>query len=376
MRVINEGIVYEGQKGTNQQSCAFPGVCILSNGRWVSSFRAAPVKESVTEQKVLITWSDNDGKSWCEPISPFSPFYINGKKGVFRSAMLASLGSTNVLAALCWVDCSNPALPFFNEETEGLLDTRIFFSRSVDCGETWSEPEMMDTAPFNVPTPITGPVLFLPGGKMACQFELNKHYYDINIWRHSSVMMYSWDGGKTWTEHCVVSNDPDNRIYYWDQRPAVLRDGIIIDLFWTFDRVTAKYLNIHARKSSDNGCTWSDIWDTGVPGQPAPIVSLPDGKIAMVYVDRSSEPVIKVRTSNDGGKVWAQDTESIIYESCTSAQTSNKSTMQDAWSEMGKFSVGLPATALLPGDDIIVVYYAGQHTDFTDIRWAKVRNEP
>ena len=47
--------------------------------------------------------------------------------------------------------------------------------------------------------------------------------------------------------------------------------------------------------------------------------------------------------------------------------------MADAWTEMGKFSVGLPATAALPDGDVLVVYYAGRETDRTDIEWARLR---
>jgi len=55
------------------------------------------------------------------------------------------------------------------------------------------------------------------------------------------------------------------------------------------------------------------------------------------------------------------------------SQTRTKRAMPDAWSEMGAFSMGLPATAPLPGGDILIVYYAGPRTDLTDIRWARLR---
>ncbi|NIA06089.1 MAG: hypothetical protein GWP14_00370 [Actinobacteria bacterium] len=276
------------------------------------------------------------------------------------------------MASILWVDHSDPAIPFFNEETQGLLDCRIFFSSSHDGGETWSEPIIMDTSPFNVPTPITGPTLLLSDGRLACQFELNKPYYDTSIWRHSSVMMFSADGGITWPEYAVTSNDPENRIFYWDQRLGVLADGSILDMFWTYDNRAGQYLNIHAKRSTDNGHSWSDTWDTGVPGQPAQPVSTPDAGIAMVYVDRTDQPVIKVRKSSDRGSTWPEETEAVIHKPSLVSQTRKKGAMQDAWEEMGKFSIGLPTTALLPNGNVIVVFYAGPETDRTDIHWACV----
>lgn len=372
MKVIDGGIVVASRSQTDRQSCAFPNICVLPGGRWICGFRAAPTKAATTGQHALITWSDDQGRTWSEPIAPFVPPKVEGKPGLFRAAYLTAMGCDSVLAALCWVDHSDPSLPFFNDQTEGLLDTRIFLARSEDAGATWSEPRIVDTSPFNIPTAITGPVLRLADGRLACQFELNKHYYDTSVWRHSSVMIFSDDDAQTWGQHVITSNDPKNRIFYWDQRPSVLSDGILLDLFWTYDNQTAKYLNIHARQSLDNGRTFSEIWDTHVPSQPGPPVSTPDGEIAMVYVDRTGEPIVKVRKSADGGITWPEETEIILYQATSKSQTWRKQSMQDAWAEMGQFSVGLPATATVGNGDILVVYYAGCETDRTDIRWDRI----
>ena len=369
--VISEGLVFMGQEGTNHQSCAFPGICVLPGGRWLCAFRAAPMKAPQEGQHVLVTWSDDEGKTWSDPVSPFTPSEIDGKAGLFRAAHFTSLGGQKLLSVLCWVDNSQPGLPFFNEETEGLLDTRIFLSRSDDGGASWSEPQLVDTSPFNVPTPITGPILRFPDGELALQFELNKHYYELSEWHHASVIMFSRDGGKTWPRHTLASSDPENKVFYWDQRPSVV-NGEILDVFWTFDNEKAVYRNIHARKTVDRGITWSEMWDTGIPGQPAPPVLLPDGRVAMAYVDRTDAPVIKLRVSDDGGMTWVDSDELNISHSDTGNQTENKNSMQDTWSEMEKFSIGLPATALLPGGDVLVVYYEGPKTDLTGIRWTRI----
>jgi hypothetical protein len=373
MKVIDQGLVFAGEKRTNRQSCAFSGICALPGSRWVCTFRAAPFKIPMKGQHVLLTWSDDEGRTWSKPIAPFEPEPIDGRPGLFRYAHPTVLGKDHILMTLFWVDHSDPSLPLFNEKTNGLLDTRIFFSHSRDKGTIWSRPELMDTSPFNVPTPITGPALSLQNGDLACQFELNNHYYDTSVWRHSSVLMFSKDGGKSWPEYTIASNDPENRMYYWDQRPGILKDGRILNVFWTYDNKEAVYLNIHARESFDNGRTWSEMWDTGVPGQPAPPVSLPDGRVGMVYVDRTSSPIIKMRTSSDNGRTWEKKSETVIYKPELRSQTEEKTSMQDTLDEMYKYSVGLPYTALLQDGSLLVVYYAGPEADFTDIHWARLR---
>ena len=371
MQIAVRGVVFAGQEKTDSQSCAFPSICVMPGGRWLCAFRAAPMKTPMEGQHVLLAWSDDEGKTWTAPMTPFTPPDIDGKAGLFHGAYLTPTGGNRLLAVIRWVDHSTPGLPFFNEETEGLLDTRIFLSWSDDKGETWSEPQLVDTSPYNVPTSVTGPALLFPDGELALQFELNKHYDDLAEWRHASVLMFSRDGGVAWPRHTLASSDPENKVFYWDQRPSLV-NGAILDVFWTFDRENSAYRNIHARESTDRGLTWSELWDTGVPGQPAPPLLLPDGRIVLCYVDRTGAPVIKARVSMDGGKTWPDRDELTVFSSGSGSQTDKKATMQDAWKEMGKFSIGLPATALLPDGDFIVVYYAGPETDVTGIHWARV----
>jgi len=152
LKIIARGTAIRGRDGTSRQSCEFPGICVLPGGRWLCSCRAAPT----TGQHPILARSDDEGKTW-----------------------------------------SDPSLPFFNDKTEGLFDTRIFSHTSEDDGETWFAPELIDTTPFNVPTPVTGPVLVLSENRWACQFELNKHYDDASQWEHSSVMMFSGNHGRS-----------------------------------------------------------------------------------------------------------------------------------------------------------------------------------
>jgi len=373
MKIIGQGIVFKSKSESDNQSCCFPDISVLPSGRWFCACRAAPTKKGTAGQHVIVSWSDDQGRSWSKMIAPFKPPSADGKAGLFRGLYTTSLGGRQVLGALCWVDHSDPALEFFNEKTEGLLDTRIFITLSRDAGKTWSEPRLADTYPIRKPLPLTGPILLTSDKRWACQFEVNKHYHDTRPWRHSSMLMFSSDRGQTWNEFVVVTNDPANRFFYWDQRLAFIGEKRMLGLFWTYDNRKAVYLNIHARESLDDGRRWSAIWDTGVPGQPAAPVRLKDDRIAMVYVDRTSVPAIKARISSDNGRTWPERTEKILFRPPAINQTRNKKSMRDAWSEMGKFSTGLPVTARLPNDDFVVVFYTGPVPDKTDIRWIHVR---
>lgn len=372
LKIVSRGVVFQSIRGTDRQSCAFPDMAVMPDGRWLCSFRAAPTKAGTAGQHPVVVWSDDEGRTWFAPTAPFRPPSVDDRPGLFRKAAMTAVGGHRLLAILSWVDHSDPSLPFFNTETEGLLDTRLFLAESGDAGQTWTQPVLLNTSPFDVPTPLTGPILRMANGHLACQFELNKHYGDSSEWRHAPMLMFSEDGGRTWGEPVVVAQDPTNRVFYWDQRPSVLPDGQVLNVFWTYDVGAAAYRNITACRSSDHGRTWSGLWDTGVPGQPAPPVPLGDGIAAMVYVERSGSPRIVLRASRDGGLTWPRDTEIALFEAQGASQSEKKRTMQDAWAEMGAFSIGLPSTARCPNGDVLVAYYAGSHTDRTDIHWVRV----
>ncbi len=372
--IVDHGVVFNTQLGTEYSSNAYASICTLPDGRWLCSWRAARTKNATISQHALLSWSDDEGRTWSQPSEPFRVLPSIGQRpGVARVAAVTSLGKRSVLATIYWVDHSEPARPFFNEKTEGLLDSRIFHARSDDGGVTWSEPVLMNTSPFDCPTPITGPTLVLPDGRLACQFELNKHYEDTSPWRHKSVLMFSSDQGRTWPHHTICSEDPTNRIFYWDQRPTILADGSLYILFWTFDTQTSSYLNIHARRSTDGGATWSAYHDTGVPGQPAPVVPLTDNQLGMVYVDRMRAPMIKLRVSSDAGRSWPDSSEIVIQPPISDPTLTQNTSMQDAWDQMNKFTMGLPTTARTTNGDLLVAYYAGARCDESDIRWARVR---
>lgn len=374
MKIVEQGTVFAGRPKTDGASACFPTICVLETGRWLAGLRLAPAKQSRT-QRAFVSWSDDQGRAWSPPREVAPPLTHAGTPGTWRAVACAALGGSRVCAVLAWEDASDPLTPMFNEETEGLVDMKLFTAVSEDGGMHFASPTPVTCGQHaDVPTPTTGAPLILPDGRWAVPFEVNKHYNDAAPWQHASCLTFSSDHGTTWRDLVEVHTDPDRRIFCWDQRQALLPNGNVLGLFWTFDRGANVYLNIHARRSTDAGRTWSPLLDTGVPGQPARPVGLSDDRVVMVYVDRTAEPLIKARCSRDGGATWHGDSELLIHDRATlrGSQTWGKGSMQDAWAEMSAFSVGLPDAVALPGGDVLMVYYSGDRPDHTDVRWARI----
>ncbi len=368
MKILSRGIIPKPEDDKNFNSNAFPSMAVLPSGRWMASFKAAEKKGDCDLQQAVITWSDDEGATWVKPFAPVVLPPVDGVSGQCRTLYFQPLGGKRVLMVANWIDSSDPSKPYYNPDNESLKDTRIFFAFSEDEGETWSAPQLMNTDPIRDPVPLTGAPFMLKDGTIVCQFEVNKHDWDKSKWVHKSAMIFSRDGGKTWGDPVKVTEIPD--MYYWDQRPNVIDDGnTIVDFFWTLDGKSQKYLNIHARESKDGGKTWGDIWDTGIYGQPGQPVDLGDGRIATIEIDRSIRPIITVRISRDHGRTY--DETMVVYDSNLNKQDTKNMSMNDAWDEMARFSVGHPALLDIGNKEYLAYYYAGPHCDHTSIEFVR-----
>lgn len=370
LRLIAQGTVFEGKTRSQYQSALYPGICVLPSGRCIVTFRAAPFREATNGGKILMCFSDGDCSTWSEPYEFFKTFpMVHNHCGEFFLMYVTPLGGSKVLGTLLWVDTSKPERPYYNPETHGIIDHKIFFTRSFNNGKDWETPYPLSGMPHSRPTALTSPTILFPDGKLGCQFEVHKHYDEPGSKFFEGAMIFSSDGGKTWGDYSIVSHDPHMRIFWWDQRINLVGDKLL-GLFWTYDDKDSRYLNIHAAQSSDFGKTWGEHYDTGVLGQPSQPVALSDGSIAMAYIDRTASPAIKIRQSFDGGITWPPDTELVVFDSGLIKQENQKENMNDMWREMYLFSVGFPVAAVLPNGDLIICYYSGPHADRTAIRWA------
>ena len=362
--------------GPDGNSCAFPSVAVLPSQRWIVSYRASSRKWHEGDQHVRLTWSDDEGRSWHEPLRPFEPPTMAGRPGRFRMGCLEPLGGRQVLIAFAWQDYGDPERPVFNPQTKGgSVDFKAFFAVSEDEGESWGRLTEIDRSPFHtLPTPLTGPIRVLPNGDWACQFETNQPYDNPGPWSLAAVMKFSSDGGRTWPRHVKHAWDPADRLIYGDARPRVLRDGTLLSFYWTFDNATGAICNMHAARSTDCGQSWTTPWDTGVPGQAAPPVSLPAGEVALVYVDRTAVPAIKVRLSRDMGRTFPDATELVLQQSGIGQRHGQHQDVQGWIDDIERYSIGLPdAAPLAAHNEFLVVYYNGPDHDHTDLEWVRVR---
>src|ERR1041384_874146 len=91
------GAAVARQTGTENQNHRAAWCCALPDGRWLVSYRAARDKNN-TLQRVMLTWSDDEGKTWRQSFAPFKDRKVNGKIGQYRAMACTALGGQRLVA--------------------------------------------------------------------------------------------------------------------------------------------------------------------------------------------------------------------------------------------------------------------------------------
>lgn len=366
MRIISQKTIFDGSESA-LSSQTFPWVCESPSGRIFVMFRGGPYKGPTnTAENGWYLWSDDGGKTFTLPRAPYGEVTLgDGTKGWLRSFQLLPLGGKRIFLVGTLVAFEDRSLPYYNEETEGLKDSRLVASFSDDDGVSFGPlSEIPMTAQFaGLSTVLTGPPLLLSDGRVMVNFEVYKQYDDPRPIDHKAGCIFSADDGKTFGQEVTIYNSPD--LYAWDHRAAEGAPGHLLDFVWTFDRHTNNYRNLGRIESTDGGQTWGELAETPLSGQAGNAVMLPDGRLALVYMDRTGAPTVRLAVSYDLGKTFPEILDLYIHGSRKAEHT--KSQYNEAWTEMGKYTAGHSFLTLLANGQLLIVNYAGPEKDRTDL---------
>jgi BNR repeat protein len=370
MQICGRGILNPGAPGSNRAVATFPSITALSDGTVLVTYRVGSTKDS-DDETIEIRRSKDGGRSWSNPVRPFSSIAA-GRRGSLKVAYVTQMEGSHLVAAALWVDREAfPGKPLFNEETEGCLPMAVLLAHSWDLGQTWTFWRPAPIPDEIGPPSLTNPLLRLASGRWALSIETNKEYLDKSQWLQRVVYLYTEDEGQSWSEPLTVSQDPSGRIFNWDQRAGIARDGRLVTFSWTYDRTSNVYLNIHRRLSADEGKTWSEPEDLGFADQASHPAILPDGRLVLAWVDRFKTRTIRARCASAIDAPFDNATEVVLYEHPSlSAQTQAADT-GEMLAEMGLWSFGLPFLEALPNGEVLAVYYAGS-LGCMDVCWTRL----
>jgi len=221
----------------------------------------------------------------------------------------------------------------------------------------------------------TGPILQWPDGVIAYPFESLKEYGDTNPAAPGAWCLVSRDKGRTFDHPVLIARDPENKVYYWDQRLCIGKSpGEFTALFWTHDIGQKKDLAVHLRRASllDHRLRSAPISATTIPGQIAAPLQLDDGRLLAFVVDRGRPGTMKLWTSRDEGVSWPEELTVYVHDERAALTQSDKNIdYVEYWEDMGKWTFGHPAILSLGDGRVLLSYYAGT-PNVLSIYWVRV----
>ena len=374
MHVVTEGLFFDADAApASERSVSSTSVVRTADGTILVGCRLGSDREGPDGHAAIFATRD-EGRTWETRYRGVADREWDGVRGEARSWLLAEPEPGLLVASVLWVDRSDPAAPWVNQVTQGLLPMRIYHVSSTDGGRTWGDRRRFDTRPYPAASP-TGPVLRLPGGALAQPFEHWKEYDDPGPGRPAALLRVSRDDRRTWPAESVVARDPDGRVYFWDQRLAVdPASGTLIAMFWTHEPEAGVDRDVHAAFGSPDGLSWTDPAPTGLPGQHTAPIPLDGGTLLAVYAQRRRPPGIRAVASADFGRTWDRGGGIEVHASQAGDEpgAGGPRSQGEYWNDMGAWQFGHPAGVALPGRRAFVAFSAGRGTSRSG-HWAIVQ---
>ena len=373
MEIVDCGTVFRGQSGTDTASACFPSICRLSGGTLLVSWRTGSSKDSA-DGTIRLSATYDDGHTWSEPTVPFdrrtkvSPgtFRFRGVPGELHYMGLTVLND-QILAAIMWLDRTDPARPMFNDDTEGLVESHTLLARSRNAGLSWSDPVLLDAGEYEGRATVCAPFLILPDGRLTFQFETNKPYDSREVWDQRACLRFSDDHGNSWRDSTIVAHDSLCRVRFWDQHHAISPDGTQVATFWTYDSHLKRDMSFHLARSVDGGRTWSIPVDTGYQYQVPYPVFLGNGRLVVFVVDRFDSPSIRVLVSEDDGEMFRL-IDTPVYRH---AGARDNSQFDHRLSDQQRWTFGRIEAVPVGSSEVFAVFYSGDVSS-TEISWVKL----
>lgn len=153
------------------------------------------------------------------------------------------------------------------------------------------------------------------------------------------IAVRTTDGARTWKMLSFVGPEPPDNDFAIMPSSVSLGGGRLLTSIRH-----RRFIDLYG--SDDNGVTWRHV-STPVPdtgrGNPASMIKLKDGRLALVYGYRAEPYGIRARLSGDDGKTWSDD---IILRS-----------------DAGNWDLGYPRSVQRPDGKVVSVYYYNDSPD-------------
>ena len=144
MDVVASGTIWDARTApANQRSASATSAILLADGTLLATCRLGTDREGADGHTGVFASRDN-GDTWEMRSLSLAEREWDGWPGETRGWYIAELSPGELVASVLWTDRSDPARPWVNQVTQGLLGMRAYHLRSSDGGRTWPDRRRVD----------------------------------------------------------------------------------------------------------------------------------------------------------------------------------------------------------------------------------------
>lgn len=361
LETTGEGFVSRRQPNTPTAIAAGARCALTREGDVVCTFMVQS-KLGINDFQPMLTRSDDDGKTWSEPVALWP--HLQKTYSIFGAVSRSSNDDLFFFGARYRID--TPGESFWSDATQGLKQNELIWAKSRDSGRSWSEPAI-------IPMPVPGaaetsmPMCITRRGRwVGCYSPYHTFDPKLKVDRNQVVALNSGDEGKTWTHTAMLRFQAGTAAEAW---LTELSDGRLLGTSWHLrEDGKGDYPNAYAL-SHDSGLTWTPTGSTGVMGQSTALAALPAGRALFIYNQRKhGEPGIYMAVVKPTATDFGVETNEIIWRAEIRTQSGTSGEHTD-WQD---FSFGEPSVTALSDKTLLVTLWCVQPSG-QGIRYLKLR---
>lgn len=310
----------------------------------------------------MLARSFDGGVHWSEskPVWP----HLRSRWSIFASISRSAAGHLFLYGTRTPID--QPGELFWSDATQGLKQNELIWARSLNGGETWSEPTVI---PMPVPGSAEAPgaLCVTQSGRWLVPYApYNTFDPQVKVERNRVLVVYSDNQGQTW-QYAPMLDFADPTTHGAEAWVIELADGRLLGTCWHCSPRSENLPNAFA-VSHDQGTHWSSTCSTGILGQSTALAALPDGRALFVYNQRKcGTPGVWLAVVRPTQDHFGIESNGIVWQ----AETGTRSATSGDHAEWTDFSFGEPSVVVLPDHHLLVALWCTQPSG-TGIRFVKI----
>jgi len=362
IRVVSTGIVYRNPKPYLRAVHTWhPTVALLKNGELLAAFDCGQGAESL-DYRSYLSRSTDGGKTWSEP----QRFYGEHPTPTSSIARINVTRDGTVVALGAYIFRNDTEQGLLNHQTFGYAPMQMFVMRSADGGRTWDAPSFIEPPLVGPSFELCHPILELADGRWLAPMSTWKGWNGEAPNGMKAIALVSTDRGRSWPTYLDVMDDYANGVIHFEQSMVELPDHRLLAVAWAYNEKTGRSQPTPYAISND-GRKFSPRRLTGLHGQTAKMVCLPDGRILCLY-RRDDKPGLWANLSCIEGDDWVNLAEASVWQGAASGMQGEAA----AGDELSNLKFGFPRLIVLPDGDVFAAFWCCEDC-VNNIRWMRLQ---